>query len=127
MSSYTLLAPVAVTAAADATGLNTGNLTSAFTSSYLPVINTYEVYHMTVTSAPVLASASILLRNKVYSTVVADISGKNEYDPNQPPILNAGDELYFLWNIAASSATIPVVTIWPRYDTELPQNVYPRG
>lgn len=122
--SYNGLQPVQVNATPDTTGLNAGNLTSAFTASNLPNVNTYEVYHMTLTGAPIFAAAQIVIRNKTYSTVTADLNGNNEWDPQQAAIMNTGDELYFLWNIPASSLSKPSVTIWLRYDPTLTQNKY---
>jgi hypothetical protein len=126
VTSYRPLPQVAVTATADTTGQNTGNWTNAFVASVLPDINTYEIWHMTVTAAQVLGSATIKLRNQVFSVVTADLTGNNEWDPSQPMIVNAGDELFYLWNYAASG-TAPVATLWMRYDADLPQNTYQGG
>ena len=123
VTSYRPLPQVAVTATADTTGQNTGNWTNAFVASVLPDVNTYEIYHMTVTGVKVLGSATIKLRNQVFSTVTADSSGRNEWDPSQTMKVNAGDEIFFFWNYAASG-TAPVATLWLQYDADLPQNVY---
>lgn len=121
--TYIPLAPVVTVAAADATGQNTGNWTNAFTPQLLPLVSLSEIYHMTVSGAAVLASAQILIRNKNYSNVVADLSGSNEWDPSQPAYVNAGDEVDFLWNLATASTAAPTVTMWLRYDPSLPQNL----
>jgi hypothetical protein len=123
VTSMRPLPQVAVTAAADMTGQNTGNWTCAFTADKLPDVNTYEIYHMTVTGVKVLGSATIKLRNQVFSTVTADSSGRNEWDAAQPMPVNAGDEIFFFWNYAASG-TPPVATLWIRFDADLPQNAY---
>jgi hypothetical protein len=123
VTSYHPLPQVAVTATADRTGQNSGNWTNAFVASVLPDVNTCEIYHMTVTAAQVLGSAVIKLRNQVFSTVTADLAGTNEWDPSQTMKVNAGDEIFFFWNYAASGAA-PVVTLWIQYDADLPQNSY---
>ena len=115
-----------VTATADTTGQNTGNWTNAFTTALLPDVNTYEIYRMTVKNVTALGSAQIILRNQQFSTVQADLSGRNEWDPSQPQPLNAGDEIYYFWNYAASGVA-PVVTLWLRFDADLPQNSASRG
>lgn len=119
--SYERLAAIRVTSAADQSGKNVGNLTAAFTSDLMPRINVYEIYHMIVTGGPPLAVASIVALGKQWSTVVLDFYGQNEWDPATPLLLHAGSEMYFLWNIPAGGQA-PVVTIWPRLDTQNPQN-----
>ena len=123
VTNYRPLPQVPVTATVDTTGQNTGNWTNAFTVAVLPDMNTYEVYHMTVSAAQVLGSAMIKLRNQLFSTVTADLDGTNEWDPSQTMKVNAGDEIFFYWNYAASG-TAPVVTLWLQYDADLPQNTY---
>jgi hypothetical protein len=123
VTSYRPLPQVAVTATADTTGQNTGNWTNAFVASVLPDINTYEIYRMAVKNAQILGSATITLRNQQFSTVTADFNGANEWDAAQPMVVNAGDEVFYFWNYAASG-TAPVVTLWLRFDTDLPQNAY---
>ena len=123
MTSYRPLPQVQVTAAADTTGQNTGNWTNAFTANLLPDINNYEIYRMTVRNAAVLGAARITLRNNQFSSVTADVSGANEWDPSQPQPVNTGDEIYFFWNYAATG-TPPIATLWLRYDADLPSNAY---
>jgi hypothetical protein len=124
MADYTGLPQVILTATADSTGKNTGNWTNAFTSATpsWPFIPQWEIYHMTVTSGPVLGAATIFLRGSLYSSVTIGTSGSNEWDPEQPAIVNSGDELDFFWNVAASG-TAPIVTVWGRYDAALARNL----
>jgi hypothetical protein len=123
MSDYRPLAPVQVNAAADNTGKNTGNWTNAFTSQQLPSVNIFEIYHMVVTGGPPFASANIVIAGRQWSYVQLDINGGNEWDPSEPALMIRDQELYFFWQVAAV-APAPMVTIWPRFDTQLPENAY---
>lgn len=122
MTAYRTIQPVQVTSAADITGLNSGNLTAVFASDKMPRVPVYEIYHMVVTGGPALATANIVALGRQWSYVTLDLNGGNEWDPAQPLVLNSGNELYFLWALAQSVTPPPVVTIWPRYDTDNPQN-----
>lgn len=118
------LGPVQVTALADTSGLNPGNWTNAFTVALLPTINIFEIWHMTYKNAPVAAAARIYIHNALFSVTTAGVDGTNEWDPQTPAVLRYGDELDFAWQVAASG-TAPVVTVWLRYDADLPSNRYP--
>lgn len=121
--SWDRLAPVQVESSLDQSGKNAQNLTTAFTADVLPKVNVYEIYHMVVTSGPPLAVARIVVIGKFWSFVTLDINGGNEWDPSQPLIMHAGSDMYFLWNIpVASSSPPPLVTAWPRFDPDHPQN-----
>lgn len=126
MVAYKPIAAVTVVAAPDQTYKNTGNLTSHFPGSVLPNANIYEINKMLVTGGPVLATATIIAKGKPWSFVQLGISGGNEWDPSQPLLFTADSELYFLWSIAAPGVAgqIPSVTVWPRYDADLPENKY---
>ncbi len=124
---YLPLPPIAVTALADQTGQNPGNWTNAFTVALLPTINIFEIWHMTIKNAPVAASANITIHNALFSVVTTGLNGTNEWDPQQPAVLRYGDELDFLWAIATSVTPAPVVTVWTRYDADLPGNQYAAG
>lgn len=113
------------TAAADTTGQNAGNLTNLFAVAIMPLVNVFEVWHMTIKGAPVAASANITIHNALFSVVTTGINGTNEWDPTQPALLRSGDDLAFLWALAVSVTSKPIVTIWPRFDADLPANRYP--
>lgn len=112
-----------VTAAADQTGQNPGNLTTAFTTAVLAVrVAWYEVYHMVVTGVSGLASAQVMIGTRPWG-FTQPFNG-SEWDPSQPMLMQDGQEIYFLWNLAAT-ATPPVTTLWLRYDPSLPGNPPP--
>lgn len=110
----------------DQTGQNRGNLTNHLTAS---VINTFianfECYHMVVTNVPGGAAAEILIGTRPYSFTFP-FSG-TEWDPQQPMLLNPGQDVYFLWSALASVKPAPIVTMYLRYDPTLPGNSYNPG
>lgn len=130
MTSYAPCAgsPVSVTAAADTTGLNAGNLTNAFTVNVFGTMPpVWEWYHAVI--APQQASQTLIpgqctvVVNKLKPvTFTFPVSG-SDYDPSQPVQFRQGDELFFLWNLASSTTPLPVVTLYLRFDTDLPANV----
>lgn len=121
MADYQTLGSRQVTATADETGLNTGNWTCAFTTALLPTVAVYEIYHAVVTAAPAGSSAVINIDARPISFTAPGLGGGSEWDPNQAPIVTQGQEVYFFWSAPASGVP-PVVTIWLRYDTNLPGN-----
>lgn len=103
--------------AADATGLNTGNWTTAFTSDQLGVtVPEFEVYHAVVQGILPGATAVVTIGIRPFSYTSIGAAGA-EWDPFQPPVLRPGDDLYFLWTTPVASGNPPTVTIWLRYDT----------
>lgn len=103
-----------VAAAADTTGLNTGNYTTAFTPAVLACnVPFYEIYHMVVANVPVGANAQIIVNNKPYGFTYPLFG--SEWNPAQPLLMNPTDEIDFLWSIAASGQA-PQVTVYLRYD-----------
>jgi hypothetical protein len=119
--SYIGLGSRYTVAAKDQTGLNAGNLTNAFTDSIVGIkIAQFEVYHMVVTNVPGNAMASIYIGARQWG-FTNPLSG-SEWDPSQPMLLNPGQELDFLWDLAATGTVLPQVTAWYRYDPTLPGN-----
>ena len=103
-----------VISAADTTGLNTGNYTTAFTPAVLACnVAFYEIYHMVVTNVPVGANAQIIVNNKPYGFTYPLFG--SEWNPAQPLLMNPTDEIDFLWSIAASGQA-PQITVYLRYD-----------
>lgn len=150
MSSYVGLGSRYLVSALDQTGLNTGNLTTAFTSGVLNIdVASYELYHIVISSVPSGASANLYIGARKWG--FTNPNSGTEWDPTQPMLLNPGQDLYFLWNIAyitpanildqagnpildqagnnikdqgqvLASSSRPQVTCWFRYDPSLPGN-----
>jgi hypothetical protein len=122
--TYLPLTQVTTTAAADQTGKNTGNLTNAFTSAEMPNgCAWFECFHMVVTNVPPGASAEIMIGSKLWGFTYP--LGGSEWDPEQPMLLQAGQEVYFLWSVVSSTTPQPTITMWLRYDPTLPGNPAP--
>lgn len=104
-------------AAADTTGSNAGNWTTAVTSDLLGIhVPVFECYHMVVDQVPAGASARITIGVKPWGFTSPDAG--SEWDPNQPMLLTPGQDIYFYWS-AAASGTPPRVTLWFRYDAAM--------
>lgn len=105
-----------VTAAADTTGLNKGNLTALFAAQQLTSnVPYYEVYSMSVTGLAVVATLIVYVSGKIRTT--AKLLGNSEWDPSQPILMTPQDEIAFAWDFSTGSA--PASTIWLRYDPAL--------
>jgi len=107
----------------DNTGFNPGNFTNAFTSDKINIrIANFECYHMVVTNAPFGGAATVQIGTRPYS--FTQPFGGSEWDPQQPMLLNPGQDVYFLWNVAVAGFTgpPPLVTMYFRYDPALPGN-----
>lgn len=114
--AYVKLGPRTVTAAADQTGKNSGNLTSAFTGAVWNAnVPLFEAYHMVVQNVPAGAYATIYLNNQPWGFTYPNVGA--EWDPAQPAQLTPTDEMDFLWSVSSATTPLPVVTIWLRYQT----------
>lgn len=119
--------PISLAASADKTGVNTGNLTNAFTTGVLGTMPpVWEWYRATVatrtpgqTFTPAPCNIYVDMSRPVSFTYPV---GGTEWDPSQPIQLRQGNELYFFWGLASSSTPVPVVTLFLRYDADLPAN-----
>ena len=119
--------PIALAASADKTGANTGNLTNAFTVSVLGIMPpVWEWYRATIapktpgsTFTPAPCTIAVDIARPVSFTYPV---GGTEWDPSQPIQLRQGNELYFFWGLASTSTPVPVVTLFLRYDADLPAN-----
>ena len=120
--TYISLGPRLVMAAKDQTGLNTGNLTNAFTAQSLGFfVQQFECYHMVATSVPAGAMGTVYLGARQYGFTFPD-SG-TEWDPAQPMLISPGIELDIFWNISAvNPVSVPLITAWFRYDPAVPGN-----
>lgn len=118
--AYIGLGPRYLIASADTTGFNAGNYTNAFSPAILASnVPYFEIHHMIVQQVPIGASAQIIINGRSWGFTLPN--GGSEWDPAQPLLLTPGDELDFLWSIAATG-TAPLVTVWLRYDPAIPAN-----
>jgi hypothetical protein len=119
--------PFTVASAADRTGLNTGNLTTVFdVAQFGTMPPVWEWFRCTIAAAApgqlfIPAPCSILRNLKQLVSFTYPVGG-TEWDPVQPIPLRDGDELYFLWGLASSVTPVPVVTLYARYDADVPAN-----
>lgn len=124
MATFLPLIPITVTSTIDQTGLNTGNYTTAFTSSILKGLNVpwFELYHASVQQVPGGASSVIgFTPTKAWGFTAPGLGGGAEYHLGGAGwILNPSQEFYFFWNVGAGS--FPQVTAWFRYDIDIPAN-----
>lgn len=103
------------TAAADLTGLNTGNLTNVFDHGILAAnVARFELYHIAVTNLSQVATVTVYVGADVYSSV--PLVGNAEWDPSQPLLLTPDDDVYLCWDLAESVTPAPVATVWLRFD-----------
>jgi hypothetical protein len=112
--SYVGIGRKKAVAAADLTGLNSGNWTNVFDHSVLGAkVPYFECYHISVTNVPALSTLTVFVGIDVFSAVL--LAGDSEWDPAQPLPLTPDDDVYLCWNQAASG-TPPTATMWLRYD-----------
>jgi len=105
----------------DNTGFNSGNWTNAFTADKINIkIGNFECYHMVVSQVPAGAAAVIRIGTRPYS--FTQPFGGSEWDPQQPMLLQPGQDVYFLWDVAVTVLPAPLVTMYFRYDPALPGN-----
>jgi hypothetical protein len=104
-----------VTGAADATGLNSGNWTIAFTPAILAFPGPeLLVYKMNVIGAPG-SSFDVYIENVQHD---ANIFGAQNswFDDSDSLLIRPGENLYLLYSDVATDGLAPVATIFLRYD-----------
>jgi len=114
---------LAMTAAPDTTGLNTGFLTTqAGPSQLLAKVGQYEIWHMVLTNVPAGASARIFYNAQRPFGFTAPQLGGSEWWGRLP--MRQSDTLYFLWNLASSTpaASFPILTAYMQYDDQIAAN-----
>lgn len=125
MATYLPLPPIQVQAALDQSGFNTGNFTTAYTTSILSGLNVpyFELYHMVVEQVPGGASGVLGLSPAyTWGFTAPGVGAGAEYHLGGAGwILRPSSEFYIWWN-AAASGTPPLVTAWFRYDIDIPAN-----
>lgn len=102
-------------AAKDTTGDNPGNWTTMFSAADIGVkVPWFELYRAVAESVQPGTIAKVLIGTQPISAV--QLSEVGEWDPAQVPLLQPGQELRIYWNVPATSAVPPRITIWLRYD-----------
>lgn len=119
--------PLSVPSSADTTGVNSGNLTAAFTVNVLgtmpPVFEWFRCNIDTAIPGQQFAAAPCSIRKNFRQPVSFTFpAGGTEWDPSQPIPMRQGDELYFFWQLASSATPVPLVTCYFRYDADIPAN-----
>jgi len=113
--------PGKITAAADTTGQNTGNLTIQFKPVAMGVwLSQFVIYHMVLENLTIGASAKILLNANTYGYFgPATGTGREWFGALY---MKSGDELDFLFTLASSTTPVPALTAYIIYDPSLPGN-----
>ncbi len=122
--AYAPLGSRRATSVADTTGNNPGNYTTTFGPSELSIMTpVFELYRAVVKGVGIPGSTADIYLDGNEASYNVFGSGA-EWDPNQPPLLQPGQAIYFYWSIpvigqngAANSP--PVVTAWFRYDASM--------
>lgn len=120
MSTYATLGSVVAEGAEDVTGLNEGNWTVTLGAAELGTkVPFFEVYKMVIAGAQG-STAVIRIDNRNWDFVQrADV---NSWEPGAPLPLRPGQTLYFFWSDPVTDEIRPEVTLWLRYDLDLPAN-----
>lgn len=129
MATYLPLGSRTVTAAADTTGFNAGNLTSQFTQGAFNVdVPYFECYHIAITGVPAGAVADIRINGQRWGFTAPGLAGSaaagagTEVEYAAGMLLRPGDEVDFFWSAAAAATPEPAITLWLRYDLDIPAN-----
>lgn len=108
-------------AAADATGLNPGNLTTAITQDLIGIrIPHFELYHITIANVP--SNTTLMIYRGSFFWDIAQAQGIASWDPAQALLMGPGQDLNILFNQPSSTTPVPSVTCWFRYDPAQPNN-----
>jgi hypothetical protein len=112
--------PGRITAAADTTGQNVGNLTSVFTPLNMGVkLSQFVIYHMVLENLTLSCSAKIVLNANTYGYFgPATGTGREWFGALY---MKSGDQLAFYWTLATGAAA-PILTCYLIYDPSLPGN-----
>ncbi len=120
MPSYVGLGQRTAIGVTDTTGNNPGNWTVTFQpsdmASNLAVVEVYKI----VLSGPKGSIFEWFI--DVQQWDVAQRGDFNSWDPVQPLQVSAGQSMFFYWLIASTQRPAPQVTLWLRYDADLPGN-----
>jgi hypothetical protein len=113
--------PGRITAAADTTGQNSGNLTIVFKPTILGIwLAEFVIYHMVLENLTLGAQAKIILNANTYGYFGPATGAGREWFGTL--YMKSGDELDFLFNQASSVTPLPVLTAYVIYDASLAGN-----
>jgi hypothetical protein len=106
---------------ADQTGNNPGNWTVQYNPNDLnvPGVPYFEVCHIVVNGAP---GSSFTLWIENYQWDAQQNGFQNSWDPSVPLPLRPGQRLFFYYSDPVTDGLPPSVTIWLRYDADIPAN-----
>lgn len=94
----------------DTTGRNAGNYTVTFDNIILSMTTElFECYHIVI-DGPIGSSFQIYIGNNFYDSVAQ--GWKNSWDPSQTMKLEAGQVIYFFWNVGTADTPVPMVTMY---------------
>lgn len=120
MTTYIELGQRTVVGKADTTGNNSGKWTIVFDQA---VLNTnmpyYEIYHVVIHGANGSSMNWFVEQTQWETTVAAD---DNSWNPTQPLLMRAGQNIYMYWDDPVTDNTPPTATIWMRYDRDIDAN-----
>lgn len=123
MPRYRDLGPTQpLTATIDQTHRNPGNWTVVADPQTLNCkVAQAEVHQITIKGGPIGSAMSLYRNQQAWNNIVQ--GWDNNYDPVNPLYIRPGDSLFLFWNApAAVWPRVPTVTIWLRYDLDLPGN-----
>ena len=87
-----------------------GNWVVTFQQSDIGIsLPEYECYRIVLKNGPPGSSFTIYIGNAFYDSVTP--GDTNSWDPNNPMKLQAGDSIYFYWNIGTPNFA-PMVTMY---------------
>ncbi len=123
MPDYVGLPAIAKTAAADMTGKNPGNYSCVFSASdFTSGVPYIEVPRIVITGGLVLAEIQVLVGAQLFTVSSVGFNGITVWSARNPMVLLPGNEVTILFGIPVSGNTAPQVTLWPRYDADIPAN-----
>ena len=114
------LGPRRLTASADTTGNNSGNYTCVFTPEIMSVKWTqWEVYKMVVNNPLANGVSQWTIRIGIHQYEGFQSQGVATWSDHQPMPVDAGENLYFYFNIPVSTGAAPTVTLWIQVDLDI--------
>jgi hypothetical protein len=111
-----------ITATADTTGSNPGNLSSVFNPTNQGVrLSQFIIYHMVLESLTLGCSARIALNALTYGYFGPATGTGREWFGTL--FMKSSDVLAFYWSLASNTTPLPILTCYIVYDPSLPGNV----